>query len=296
MASVATVGDPRPVIRVVRHSFFPLPGGERSGHLRWIESSPREDRGHDEVTCSSMRDVAERPAGDPFDVRQEVRLSWPDCSIAVEGGISEPWVTFRRAGDVDEWRRRRAHGTRDDEDRDHAHFIFDARQRSAKVEVASEGIPLTGVLLTNLLVGNQIDVSRLLDGVRPSEVVKLADISADQVWLHAAPWLDAMRTICSPDEAAALRRVIDLAADVRKSALPRANTLDVGIEEVRTQIGLDLSLLRAAAGLRRALAPFAFEVQHTEMFRRACEMYSEEVRQARRPSLSSGPRRPARPR
>lgn len=297
VSASADVGEGAPGVHVVRRSFFPLPGGERSGNLRWIESSPIESSdpasSHD---AGYSHDVLERPDVEPFDVRQEVRLSWPSCSIVVEQGICEPWVTFRAAGDVDEWRRRRrVHDVRDDEDRDYAHFIFDARQRSMKVEIASERIPVTGVLLTNLLVGNQIDTGRLLDRWGQStSVVDLAGVSTDQVWLlHAYPWLDATRTIHSPEEAAALRRVLNLARDVRESALPHATSLDVDVDEVRARAEADSSLLRAAGELRRALAPFYFRVEETEMLRLACEMYTQEMQQASRSSTPSRRRPPS---
>jgi hypothetical protein len=264
---------------VIRHSFYyrAATSGNPPTHLRWIESSPPEDHDRDLPTCDCTTDANQHPEGAPTDVRQEVQLSWHDCSIVIEDGISEPWVTFRRAGDVDAWRHRRIHGAREEADRDYAYVIFDGKQQSAKLEIASLSLGLTGVLLTNLFVGNEIDVGRLLDGMWPSEVVKLAEISKDQVWLHASPWLDAMRVLDSPEESMALREAMRLAARVRHLARLEARHVQASLDDVRVAVQANQDLLQASVLLRRMLTPFAFEAERTELFQRATEMYAEEM-------------------
>ncbi len=281
---VGDLGTP-PRVRVIRHSFYyrAAAEGKPPTHLRWIESSPPEEHDKDLPTCDCTTDIgdaSQHPEGAPTDVRQEVQLSWRDCSVVVEDGISEPWVTFRRAGDVDAWRHRRIHGAREEADRDYAYVIFDGKQQSAKLEIASPGLGLTGVLLTNLFVGNEIDVGRLLNGMWPSEVVQLAQISADQVWLHASPWLDAMRTLDDPGESTALREAMRLATRVRRLALPEARRVQASLDDVRSAVQADQDLLQATGDLRRTLMPFAFEVERTELFQRATEMYTEEMHKA----------------
>lgn len=274
-----------PRVRVLRQSFFRATssaGGARGA--TWTEHHPVAAPG----VARSRRgplDVASRPAGAPTDVRQEVRFLWPGCSIALEDGISMPWVTFRRSGDVEAWHARRTLGE-DGEAEDHAYFIFDASQPSARVEIASPGLGIPGLLATNVLVGDRVDPGRLSRALSssaplaaPSDPgIDSAGVGAGQVWLHGAPWIDATRILECPEETHALAEAMRAAANLRERALPRARDVASPMRDVRRALEKDSISIALADHLRQMLEPFALHAEHTELFARAREMYAQEVR------------------
>lgn len=279
-----------PAVRIMRQSFYRSDTGGSSA--TWTEHLPPLPLPSG-ARRSSPFDVDERPAGEPTDVRQEVRLSWPGCSIALEDGISQPWVTFRRSGDAEEFHMRRTIGVADGEgENDHAFFIFDGSQPSAKIEVASARLGVTGVLMTSVFVGNQIDASRLSGGLWPSSVVDLARIAKDQVWIHGAPWIDAMRTVESIEEASALSRAMQLAGELRRHTAPQVGDVGLPMRAIQRLIEGDPVALALASSLRQLLEPFALDAEHTELFARAQEMYAQEVGNRPRPRGDALPGRP----
>ena len=162
-----------PRVTVTRDNFFATTSG---GHLRWAEASPTTAHQHG-FECGCTQNVTARPSGSPASVRQEIRILWDGCVIALEDEVAEPWVTFRRAGDTESWIARKRVGT-DEEDDDHAYIRFDGHQEAAKLEVSSPGFGLIGCVLIDLYLGNQIDIRRLYNGFMPSRVVKLSKIGS----------------------------------------------------------------------------------------------------------------------
>jgi len=96
-----------------------------SGHLRWSEGTPPSPGAEHEhgVDCGCTLSVAARPIGTPTSIRQEVRIVWDGCVIALEEDVAEPWVTFHKAGDAEGWIERYRTGA--ETDNDHAYVIFD---------------------------------------------------------------------------------------------------------------------------------------------------------------------------
>jgi len=139
--------------------------------------------------------------------------------------------------------------------------------------VTSPGFGLTGAVLTNVYLGNQIDTSR--NGLSSSRVVDLAKIATDQVWIHGNPLDDEMRFLDDPGETATLRKVFQRAGDLRRRARPHAIDQTAPVDAVRAAVEADHALAGAAADLRRLLRPFALAIEGTELFRRAGEIETE---------------------
>ena len=262
--------EPPPKIRVFRDSFFAVPS---RGHLRWTEASPESAHRHS-FECGCTVNADRRPSGQPEQVRQEIRIAWEDCVIRIEDEVSCPGVTFRRAGDAEAWIARYAAGAAEG-DEDHAYFRFDDHELAVDVQVTSPGFGLTGVVLTNVHLGNRIDTSRFFNGHSPSRVVDLKKITANQVWIHGHPHEDAMRLLGDPGETAALRDIFQRSREVRQLAWPQALARSAPVDAVRVAVEVDSALMYVAAELRRLLRPFAFAMEGTELYRRAGEIEAE---------------------
>lgn len=266
-----------PAVRVMRQSFYRIPGARSA---TWTEHHPAMPRDRDWPWRGPF-DVEERPAGDPVDVRQEVRLLWPGCSIALEEGVSEPWVTFRRSGDADAWHLRRtsgmAEGTPCGVPDDHAYFIFDSRHRSAKIEIASPALGVPGVIVTNV-------VTRSSRGGTGDD---------DQVWVDGSPWVESSRRMEDPEETFALSRAMRLAEDLRVRVAARARDVAAPMSVILRAMEQDAAAMEGADLLRRMLEPFALRAEHTELHERVSQMYAQEVTRMHRSSatVTRGPRR-----
>jgi hypothetical protein len=259
-----------PRLSVTRDSFFTGPSGTS---LQWGEASPLTTHQHD-FECGCTEHVQQRPAGVPTSVRQDARVSWDDCVIALEPEVAEPWVTFRRANDTEDWIRRRMLGTTE-ADEDHAYFIFNKHQNGAKIEVSIPGFGLVDCLLVDLFLGNRIDMRRLLNGHSPSRLVDLSKIAPDQVWIHASSWgKESMRTLDGP-EAVTIREIFGLAQACWQQARPHLLMQDAPIDAVRHALGSNEGLLTAALNLRRLLSQFAFAIKNTRLFHLAREINTE---------------------
>lgn len=254
-------------VSVTRDNFFLNPSG---GHLRWTEASPASAHQHGfECGCTLSADT--RPAGSPESIRQEFRILWDDCVMALEDEVSEPWVTFRKARDAESWIARRRTGD-DEADEDHAYVIFDGPQEKAKIEVASPGFGLIGYVMLDLFLGNRVDISRLYNGHSPSRVVDLSKIAPDQVWIYTD---EMMRTLGDVEEITAIREAFRLAREVRHLARPHLMARNTLVDDVRNAVERDGALLASATDLRRVLSRFAHDIESTDLFRLAKELETE---------------------
>jgi len=214
---------------------------------------------------------------------------WDDCVIALEDGVSEPWVTFRKAGDAESWIARRRAG--DGEiDEDHAYVIFDRQQEKAKIEVGSPGFGLIGYVMLDLFLGNRVDISRLYNGHSPSRVVDLSKIAPDQAWIYTH---EMMRTLGDAEEITATRAAFHLAGEVRRLALPHLLTRDMSVDDVRNAVERDDALLASATDLRRVLSRFARDIESTDLFHLAKEMEAELELKLERMKRARGARAPS---
>jgi hypothetical protein len=196
---------------------------------------------------------------------------WNDCVIALEDEVSEPWVTFRKAGDAESWIARRRAGN-DEGDEDHAYVIFDGQQEKAKIEVASPGFGLIGYVMLDLFLGNRVDISRLYNGHSPSRVVDLSKIAPDQAWVYTN---EMMQTLGDAEEIAAIREAFRFAGEVRRLARPHLMTRSTSVDDVQNAVARDDALLASATDLRRVLSRFAHDIESTDVFRLAKEMEAE---------------------
>lgn len=196
---------------------------------------------------------------------------WNDCVIALEDEVSEPWVTFRKAGDAESWITRRRAGD-DEADEDHAYVIFDGQQEKAKIEVGSPGFGLIGYVMLDLFLGNRVDISRLYNGHSPSRVVDLSKIAPDQVWIYMD---EMMRILGDAEEITAARTAFRLAREVRRLARPHLMARHTSVDDVRNAVESDDALLASATDVRRVLSRFALDIESTDLFRLAKEMEAE---------------------
>jgi hypothetical protein len=263
---MATAGPLR--VSVVRDNFFVNPSG---GHLQWTEASPPSAHQHG-LDCGCTQSVTARPEGSPESVRQEIRIMWNDCVIALEDDVFEPWVTFRKAGDAESWIMARHQAGDDETDDDHAYVIFDGHQDKAKIEVGSPGFGLIGYVMLDLFLGNKVDTSTLYNGFMPSRVVDLSTIASDQPWIYTD---EMMEILGNADEIVAIREAFRLAREVRRLSRPYLLTRNTSVEDVRTAVEDDDVLFIAATDLRRVLSRFAYDIESTDLFRLAKEMYAK---------------------
>lgn len=259
-----------PEVRVLRHSFYSVRGG---GLLRWTEAVPSAVHRH-HAECGCTVDAEARPTGVPTEVQQEITVAWPDCLVVLDDAYSTPWVKFRRACDIDAWVVRGRNGDWDPGDDDHAYFQFHREEDGVGIEVGSPGFGLTGTLLTTLFLGSLVDVSRLRDGIAPSKVVDLASIAPAQAWLHQGPHEDLMRLLHTSASAELAWTGFRLARSLRQLAAPLLADHVSPVNQLQDR-ALTGKLPTLAGELRDLLAPVAFDVEETELFRLVKEMEAE---------------------
>jgi hypothetical protein len=230
-------------IKVVRHSFFDVEGG---GNLRFTERSPAEDIHMGECNCT--KNVHVRPSGTPASVQQEFITVDGDMSFR----LSRLWMTFGEFGGDN-----------------HAYFHFHKDEPSVEIEaVPVPGYGLTECFFGHVYLGNQIDISKLMNGGWPSRIVDLSKIGPLDLWLHdCSMGREAMRFMSESDEACMWREALGLAAEIKSFADNKyIGDHDSSVEALRATIEADCALIGRVTALQRLLAPIAKDLKNTETF------------------------------
>lgn len=169
-------------ISVSRYLFYvdPLNGQ----HLRFGEHSPHK---HDEegAVCNCTRSVTERPEGKPGQVKTGAHVKEQEGQYKVEMALNKEGAvrfTIRGFGDhVYEF------GNKEHREENHAYFWF-SDPNNLRLEVTGTGRGAVNCSFGDVFFGNKIDISKRMDGHKPSKIIDLSKITPDQIWTHACSW------------------------------------------------------------------------------------------------------------
>jgi hypothetical protein len=168
----------------------------------------------------------------------------------------------------------------DDDNRDpHAYFMFHPAQRSVKIQVMVPGYGLTDYFFADLYMGNQIDVSKFINGHSASEMVNLSGtahklslspITSEDLWLHKCNWgVEAMRVFGDSEEARAWRDAIIRMERLHQlmSKYRSKETFSWPIEDIREDVRANLEIFEIASRVANYCEQVVFELQTTHLFR-----------------------------
>lgn len=249
-------------VKVKRNSFFRQAKGAT---LRFTETSPPEEDQHDHQLCNCTKNVCVRPDGEPEQVNQslviEQQMGDRRLSLEIYGGkihINFYWPDA-------EAREKKAH----------AYFWHHPNPNRFQIEIIKPGYGGTGCFFGSLCFGNDIDISRLMNGHAPSRIIDLAKIGDDEVWAHECSWgTEAMATFdptnaetgfwmelhkdCSQLEA----RLADKVADV-----------STPVDELRAVFEEDRELLDFAQARSSQLSDILDRLDDTVLFKCCDDVY-----------------------
>lgn len=249
-------------VRVTRHSFF-----HEGGHtLRFTESAPEAHAAHGPV-CGCTSDVAERPVGEPEQVRTSMRLATEHegrtYEVEVGSGIRGFWVRWPWPKNLNRERKEEAH----------AYFW---PGNGLQVELA--GVPAEGccnlehVVLTRMFFDDQVDVSRLFNGHSPSRIVEPKSMKG-KVWVHHSAGREALAVLDNEEEVRSWRGFAsDLAVILDRPPEPEGTPADVRerlLQDLREE-----ALGRAVRWLHRVLS----DPETTALVRASRDVHQQLVR------------------
>lgn len=241
------------MVEIERLSFFAVTGG---GMLRFAEHSPLgSGKEHHECGCTQNTDA--RPTGKPSRVTQTFRVGDSRAHFRLSADAS--WLTFGEFG-MD----------------DHTYFIFSNGERSVKIETSLPGYGPTDYFFAHLYYGNQIDVSKFINGHSPSNVVDLAKIDGEQLWLHGCSWGDeAVRTLENRREIETWSETFRLVDTIANRARGLLSDVTSPVENLRARLAADDEISGAVDRVVNLIAPFVENPRNTELFRLGDEIFRE---------------------
>lgn len=163
-------------LQLDRYSFWRT----RQGTLRHAEHCPPK-ADHEHQLCNCTRHVTERPEGVPDQIQPSVEwtVQMGKYRVQLRAVAGKVYFTLRWTRDVPHVSR---WGTRTE---DHAYFWFDPERRHLQVEVTGTGdSEEIDCSFASVFFGNEADISTLFNGWKPSEIVNLAQIAPEAVWVH----------------------------------------------------------------------------------------------------------------
>jgi hypothetical protein len=123
-------------------------------------------------------------------------------------------------------------------------------------------------LLTDMYFGNKIDISHMFNGHSPSRIVKLEDISPDDVWLHYSIGGEAMDFFSPSEEAKMWKGIYKEGLRVMEITDPYIDDQERTVSEIRSSVVTNLELLGLVDSLKRKLVGVLDNLQETELYRR----------------------------
>lgn len=256
-------------VRVERHSFHKAPLG---GHHRFSEYSP-EAPPRRPFECNCTKTVTSRPSAPAHQVQQIISLEGEhqkyQVDIRFDSRREGPWITFRWPGPKDGW------VDRAEPDRTHAYFIMDVngKKNSLSVEIVLPGYGRTDCFFGHLYFGNQVDVSTLMNGHAPSNIIDLSKIRPNQVWAHECrSGKEAMTFLREGGETEGWRTLKLTATDQLHAMRPYQEDLHSSVDEIREGVQANEKILTAADIMKVWLAHIVTNLKDTELFRSADEV------------------------
>jgi hypothetical protein len=178
---------------IKRYSFFKDTSG---GNLRYTEFSPNKVC-KDHKICNCTKQVAIRPEGIPLSINTEAvihyniddnrKADWTIRSSALE---NNSWNSiFKFKGYWGDWEEKPFGFTRNEITGEYIQDIekyayFSREKDGFKIGIPKKGYGLTNHFFGNLFFGNIVDISKLMNGHSPSEVIKLQELTAEDIWVH----------------------------------------------------------------------------------------------------------------
>lgn len=206
-------------ISVNRYSFYDVEGQTQT--LRYAEHSPPQEDHCDHEVCGCTRTTQTKPVGvEPKHVSTSVEFKRQIANTLVQASLyltEDGNVSIRLVWDRPSecpapktmWESEKTRK------QDHATFNFTS-ENSVQVIIVG-GVPDT--IIGNLYFGNEVDISKLVNGHSPSKIVDLEAIHHSQVWTHACNFgCEAMKILTNIEEVAKLYWIRDDVATYRHFA------------------------------------------------------------------------------
>lgn len=244
------------MITLSRYSFLQNPGQQT---IRFSEYSPGHEE-EDHAICNCTRSVTERPEGDPTQVSQDITFTREIDGRQAEYRLVGQGLYIDATKHEPGARRLVSFG----DDRSSFHFN---QPNHLDVYIALPGY-LYGTFSAHLFLGNQIDISKLMNGHSPSRVVKLDQIGAEDLWLHKCFWghegIDFFDQ--RSDEAASWRDLIRTAQEIHRRSETLRTDLKTDVHALRAAVESDQVLCQMVYGLIDRAAVIRGTIEQMEVF------------------------------
>ena len=246
-------------VQIDRINWFPPDKGQ---HVRYIEHSPRVDE-CDHSVCNCTKNVKERPEGEPISINQHILFKTDGCELLLYSGTF--WFTFRWPTPQGvTW-------IHEEEKRPHAYFMFN--KNHVRSEITVPGYGRVDHFFGDIFFGNNVDISTLMNGHAPSNIVQLDKIQTDQVWAHNCHWGDEyMEFLNENSETSGWRQMIKDAEEVKKKTDWFLVDTIPSVDELRSKVELDTELLQLVSKMHDWLKDMILKnLQSTELYR-CCDL------------------------
>lgn len=245
-------------IKVSRTSFFQSPTG---GTLAYSEHSPEQPEEHEHQVCNCTKVVNTRPEGEPYQTRLDIEAHTQTQGLNAEFNLTNLCFTLR-------WGEANERGYQDD----HSRFGFHPEQHSAQIEICIPGYdPIPGYkkplnyFITNLYLGNQIDISHFFNGHSPSRIVDLSRLQPNTLWVHKNFFPERMAILPNTDEASSWRKCFDLIQVLHKRTHQHKAASD-NLDHIRKLVSEDLNILFTLDYITEWLVHITKNIKDTDLF------------------------------
>lgn len=237
-------------IHVTRFSLYESPDGRS---LQFVDAFPENtSRGS---TCSCTETVHERPALEPYHVYQGFSIDTNDTVFHKDN-----WLTFWTPGDSQHQKK------------GHAYFCSAGRGK-LNIEITMEGYGYANCFFAYLNLGNQVDLSTMIDG-HTSSRVDLSKINSNTLWLQDSFWgLEEIRILEDSKEIALWTEVMTAYIRIHENMNPILVDMDSSVQQLHDRLTSNDQIRADVALLREILKPFVEAVKTTELFRLVNDMH-----------------------
>lgn len=244
------------MIQVSRYYFYDSP----TGTLSFEESSPEKPKCEEHHVCNCTRTVNQKPKTIPASIQQGIifETKFNKCNLEVDLSNKGCKFTFR-------WP-----DTLKDPDgftqRNHAYFWFDDNNH-IQIERSLKGYGNVSCFFANLYFGNNIDISRFMNGHSPSRVVDLSKIDKDAIWCHECGYGGCEVYAELQKDWLSWWQIYNLEQGSRKRIKPYCNNFEMSVSDIRAAVSADDKLLADVDDLSYYFFDVANKLQESELFR-----------------------------